>query len=272
MNVDAGQAIAQLISQAGLTAQVPTAGVTVGHIIQDDYASMSRNLRQLEFINAIAVGLNWTVRVRGTTVIVGPAPAYNEVPTLNKIWNAGAGISLSITHSPYASKNIKVRVVSYIPGTKSRVSSDADLSDPYIQSLLAGSTLNLPEVTAPSNTRGGRQVGFASGPLTESAEEIYVRHVPGITSAKADALAARIAADIAQHEYVLQMKWAPDLTELKTIAQSSPEFLINLSGVKPSARGLYHMRHVHWDWSLEEGLTVEVLAVNHTIPTNTGGE
>ena len=275
MNVDAGQAIKEIISSRGLTPVVDTAGVTVGSLLKDDNAAMGRNIRAIEFINLLARGLNWTVRVQAQTVTVGFPPERNVVPTLHKTWGVNAGMTLRVTHNPYSSKNIKVKVVSYLPKTKTRVRGSVNANDPYIQALLAGATMKLPTPKTPAKAAkaaSGRQSGFAAGALGESAAEEYVYNVPHITSDQADALAARIEAEIAMHEYIVQLEFTPTPEELTLIAQNSPNFLINLDGVKPSACGLYHMKHVRWIGSIEDGLTIQCLMANHEIPTNTGGE
>jgi hypothetical protein len=271
MNVDVGIAIAKLISSVGLTPKVQPAGVLVGKILGSDFVSIGRNLKILEFIQKLANGIGWITRCQGTTVIVGPPPSPAQVPVFTKTWSAGGALTARVKHSALHAHDIKVKVISYLPKSKGRVVTQGtqDLTD-----LLSGQTLQLPTAggTLKTPVTGGRQSGFATGNFQFSRAEEYVFQIPGLTSAQADARAAKIQAELSRHEFILDMSFTPTPEELRLMVQNSPEFLINMRGFSQASHNqLYHPRQVTWTWNLDDGLKVSILAVNHDIPT-TGGD
>jgi hypothetical protein len=233
---------------------------------------MGRNLRVLEYMQMLASGVGWIIRCQGKNVIVGPPPSKATVPTLIQTWSAGGATKLRVTHSALHAHDIKVKVLSYLPKSKSRVSSGETQST---TDLLTGQSLQVPASATPaaSNVQAGKQTGFATGNFQFSRAEEYVFHIPGLTAAQANARAALIQNEISRHEFIMELEFTPTSDDLTTLVQNSPEFLIQLRGATQASHNqLYHPRKVTWTYSLSAGLRINVLAVNHDVPVNTGGQ
>ena len=289
MNVDVGTAISGLITKYGygLTPQVGTAGVQVGHVLTEDYVSLNRNVRVFDLIQLLAQGVGWDMRVKGTTVIVGVPPVAavtqnqvvaafqtgaDQVPIFVKEWQNGAGMLFTVKHNALHSHSIKVTVVSYISGTKSPTSG---ISGQGQVAALLGMPTPIPATSALTRVRTGPQAATTSVGEGASNDEEYIFHIPGLTAAQCIEKATLIRDEISRHEFIAELTWSPSGAELDALIAATPEFAIQMTGAALHQQGhdqLYYPRQITWDYSLTEGLTVKVLMVNHPIPAPTGGE
>lgn len=268
-NVDAGAAIAALIRQYGLQAQVPTAGITVGHILTEDHVAHGRNIRVFDFIRTLANEIGWNVRVQGTVVVVGPVPDRTAVPELvRKSGDDASGFTrMRITHSALHSHDIKVKVLSYIPKTKGRSASTAQGA---VASMLG---LPPPITTASKSNAGTGKQSSGFTPVGESIniENEYVYHVVGKTTDQCDQIAANIRNEISTHEFVYDMMWAPRDSEIKQVSAAGCEFTVRVEGLQEPAFNLSVIpREVKWDWSVDAGLLIGVTGNNLPLPDDSG--
>lgn len=295
MNVDIGDAITALIKKYGygMTTQIGKAGVPVGKVLTADYVSIARNVRVFDLIQVLAQGVGWTMRTKGTTVIVGPPPVVPttqlattqaisagsvNAPVFVKQWQGpgiGGGTGLTIKHNAMHSHNIKVKVVSYV--NKSKGASSGESSDQGQSAALLG----MPAPTAStSSTPGGRQVGTTSVGEGATNDEEYIFHIPGLTAAKCITTANLIRDEISRHEFIAELTFVPTASELLTLVQASPEFAVYLTGEALHKQGhdqVYFPRRITWNYAVDAGsggggLTVSMLMVNHPVPQPTGGE
>jgi hypothetical protein len=207
----------------------------------------------------------WSVRAVGNTIVVGPPPDPNATPVLKRSLLTADFLTMSITHNALHNRNIKVKVVSYVQGTKSR--GNASKQGPI------AAMLGLPvPVSTTSTTRSGNVSGSTSAGERDNVEE-YVIPIPNLTQQMCDDRATQLAAEINRHEFVANGSMVLTLDDLKTIMQNSPDINMQLSGCsQPCNNGLYFAKHLTWTWDMEspEGLLLGFEMVNHPIPAPTG--
>jgi hypothetical protein len=278
-NVDVGVVIKKIITGVGLKANVGTAGIKVGKILKEDFASMSGTIRAMDYINALANGVGWKSRVQGQTVIVGPPILGSALPVLTKSMNDGDMLEGSVKHSALHAHNIHVKVVSYIPHSKSKHSTSHPAFNTQYAYLLNGETLDVPTLKSPAKakgsngTKGGNVGGTFSGakPADTDTEE-YVFAIPGLTKEACLKKAQLIQEELSRHEFILDVTFSPTAQDIEFLASNGPEFLFKLTGCSQKSHNqTYHPRRVSWHWSIEEGLKIQILAVNHLLPQSTGG-
>jgi hypothetical protein len=276
MNSTITSVITKLISDAGLTPKVANSPIKVGGIINDENVGMSRNMRTLDFINALAYGAGWRVRTQGTTVIVGPPPTDSNTYVLKRTWGTkSGGTKMRVTHSAFHAHDIKVTVISYIPKTKAKISSTSS----SVSALAASLGMSAPtSTTGKSKTTGqGRQSGSSASPSENPDVQHYVIEVANKTKAECDVIAANIRDTIARKEFKLDMTIVPTPQELQALIKAGTEFSIQLDGCPlVSNNGTYHPERVRYIWDLGSdgaagGLTIQIQAVNHLLPTPAGG-
>jgi hypothetical protein len=272
-NVDVGDVIRKVITDVGLTAQVGHAGVDVGKVLADDYASMSTVMKRMDYINALANGVGWKTRVVGQTVIVGPPGTTSaNLPTTVKSQGKGDLLECKVKHSALHAHNIHVKVTSYLLHNKAKHTTDFNQKYAY---LLNGQTLDVPTTQSPSQakTPSGKQSASISGaqPADTDTEE-YVFSWPGLSKDACILKAQQIQEELSRHEFILEVEFSPTQADVAFLAQNGPEFLFKLTGASQGSHNqTYHPRRVSWHWSVEGGLKINILAVNHVLPQNTGG-
>jgi len=279
MNSTVTQVLTKLIALGGigLKAQVATSTMPIGRLLSQDYVAMSNNYRIFDLMAMIADTIGWRIRVQDTTVIVGPPPTRGQVPEIAKEWGHDAGVKLKVTHSALHSRNIKVIVRSYLPRLKSAITGTgaAIATQPGTLGAPSQQPSSAPTQPAPS----GRQVGLTSVGEDYGGEIYVFNEKPGMTQAQCDIRAAAIRDDLTRHEFIAELQFAPSVDELRTLVAAGTEFTVALSGCsQPSHNGLYHPKKVTFTYDLGEtdsnsatGLTVNILMVNHELPTPSGG-
>lgn len=280
MNETVDKVIAGIITQFGLKAQVTSTSVTAGKVLNNDFVTMSRNLRAMDIVVGLADFLGWSVRVQGTTVVVGPpAQRGGSTPELSFVWNNNAGEKLSVTHDALHNRDIKVIVKSYLPRIKSRVSATATLLSGA--TLPQPSTLGLPTQGPASAQSQQPPSGMQSGYTSVGADyqtEVYVFHIPGLTADQCNAMASKIRDDITRHEFVATLEFAPDPSQIALLVPAGCEFTVQLTGCsQPSHNALYHPKQVTWTWDVGQGqgdapgLSCKIMMVNHELPAPVAG-
>jgi hypothetical protein len=276
LNQTITQVLTQLITEQGLTANVQPSSILAGKVLQDDYSFTARNVRTLEYMQALCDSVGWNIRSQWVgqypTIICGPPPDPSQVPILYHTWGGPqGGTSLIIRHNALHSHNIKVRVISYTPKTKTQAKSE------QVVDLLTGETTIIPLVSKGTQPTGnvttvGRQKGDASGQFKFSQTEEYVFHVKDVKADDAALKAQQILKYISQHEFIAEYTYMPNPDEIKILAANSPEIIISIDGLSQSSGcGFYHPKRVRWMWNMDEGLRMNMLMANHSIPTNSGG-
>lgn len=294
MNVDVTDVMRQLVNMYGYGASLVLpaglSGVKAGSILTSDYVAISRNVRCYDLMQTLAQGIGWVIRVHGTSIIFGPPPIVattvaattaaqqqnvETVPIFYKEWQNGAGMKLNVRHNALHSHNIKVKVISYIPGSKGAVSASS-------QETQLAATLGLPAPTTTTTaTPSGRQSGTTSVGDGATNDEEYVFHYPGLTAAQAQQMADMIRDEISRHEFIATLTFTPSADELSQLVSVSPEFALQLTGNSLHQQNhdqLYYPRKVTWNYDVGSGLdtgsglTVEIMMVNHVIPVPTGAQ
>lgn len=231
-NVDVTTAIRSVITGLGMNAMVNNgkpAGIDAGKILVNEFSTMSKNIKAMDYINALAFGVGWRPRAKGNTIIVGPPP--DSAPILYKSAAKGGLQNLKVKHSALHAHDISVRVVSYIPHKKTRVVATAGQGN--------------------------------------SADEQYVFSVPGLTQEVANFRATQIQAELSRHEFIAELEFAPTFDEMQFIARNSPEFNVQIEDCSQGSHNqVYTPRRVDWTWNTQQGCMLKILAVNHAIPQN----
>jgi hypothetical protein len=267
------QAISQVVSRYGLTPIITaTSGETVGKIMRDLQVSTARNLSAFGYVQSLCNGIGWDLKVRGTSVVIGPPPTASNVVVIPKQWDANSGgSSLTVQHAAYHSHDIKVRVVSYLARKKSKVAVQSPALAAFEASI--GMPPISPSAGSKARSTGGSQVGFANVPRTPSTrDEMYVYHVPGIDKAKALVMAQQIQAALSRQEILITLQWGPDLAEAVKFAGAGCEFNLLLSGVEESVINNYYWpKEITWSWSVEDGIKLSSDLANHPLPEDNQG-
>lgn len=283
-NVTVTQAITTLIKKySSLTPQVAQTSIKVGRVLKDDYVATGRSERVLDFIHLLCRDIGWKARVQGSKLIVGPPPADSSAPILRKNWatGQGAGTKLRVTHNAFHSKDIKVRVISYVPHTKTHSGSVNNVQTAAARELglPAPVAAKGPKRRAIGAPRTGRHAGFTTTGESDTSEE-YVVIIPGLTPEECFTRAQAIRDDLVMKEFVAELTFVPTTDELYALMSYGMEYVVDLRGCSQRSHNRrYYPKQVTWDWAVAqgssgdaEGLTCTVLMVSLPLPAPTGGE
>jgi len=292
--------IAEVVKRYGLNPIITAAsGETVGKAMRDLQQHSARNLNAFQYVQSLANAVGWDLRAQGTSIIIGPPPDPSSALVIPKIWDTiQGGSELDFEHDAYHNHHIKVKVVSYLPRSKSKITAQSAaaiaLGIPAPVAPSAGSypgtsaspvqgsaatSLGMPS-PAPSGGRGvsgvklGSQSGYANVPRTPSTrDEMYVIHTSSKNQADCQAMANRLRDQISRHEITGTLTWEPDMAEAATFAKAGVLFNILLSGVieEPVFNSHYWPKAVNWDWTIPEGLKLAVDVANHILPEDNQG-
>jgi hypothetical protein len=175
----------------------------------------------------------------------GPPPASNQYPVVGLRWigpqsnpQQGDLTGCRIQHAARRSHAITVRVDGYDAKNKKRNSA----------------------------TYGPAGFGGAGSTTPTNGVQYRLVHQPGdLPSLRA--LAFKVWHDLVHREYIATLELVPDAALMQTIAQSGSDFLVSLSGVKPSHALIYSVRHVkvaiQAGDSTEPSLKVTLLCANY---------
>lgn len=234
LNVDVTTAISNVITNLGMQANVNNgqpSGIDAGNLLVNDFSTMTKNIKAMDYINLLAFGVGWRPRVQGNVIIVGPPPY--SAPVLSKSVAKGGLIKCNVKHSALHAHDISVRVVSYVPNHKTRVVA-----------------------TAGTTGQGG-----------DTTDEQYVFSIPGLDQNSANYRATQIQAELSRHEFILEMEFALDSYTLPFLVKNSPEFQIQLEDASQESHNqLYTPRRVNWYWDQDKGGYINIVAVNHAEP------
>jgi hypothetical protein len=194
----------------------------------------------------------YILRCHNGNFYYGPPPADNQVPVLGLSWigtpdNPAQGdmLSCQIVHAARRTHAISVRVDGY--DAKKKVHNAV--------------------------TYGPSGFGGATEPSPDAIQYRFVHYPGDITSLRAKAY--QIWHDIVHREYIATVEVIPDAAMMQMIANSGIDFLVQLTGVKPSHALLYQVRHasvsIEAGDSDEPSLKVKLLLCNHADEVG-GGE
>jgi hypothetical protein len=215
---------------------VGKAGYTDGEYLK---ANRARTMWD-ELVDAALLD-SYIVRVRNGDFYYGPPPAANTFPVVGLKWigipsnpQQGDLLSCKVQHAARKTHNISIRV---------------DGTD-------YGKKVHNTVVWPPGS------------PLepTDGRIQYRVIHNPG-DKASLKRIAQAMYEDLVHREYIATIEFVPDPPFMQMLAKQGSDFLIYLSGIKPSQEILYNVRHCKVDIvagdSEEPSLKITCTAVNH---------
>lgn len=116
--------------QHGLTVQATPTFTLAGTYYANDHTTLTSDITEWDLMNYLATQEGFTLRVKGNTLYFGPLSSF--LKTTPKIYVHGQNVkTLKLSRSPHASKDIKVEVVTWDPGKKTRIVTTATNSTTY---------------------------------------------------------------------------------------------------------------------------------------------
>lgn len=224
--------------QQGLTVVATPTYTLAGTYYANDHTTLTSNITQWDLMNYLAQQEGFMLRVVGNTLYFGPRSQFLKTTSLPYIWGQNIK-TLQVTRTPHASKNIKVEVVTWNPGKKSRI------------------------VTTASNTTTYAKRVTGTGGHQEWVESYYF---PGLTRNQAQQRADAILQQLSESELVIQMT-----------GQGNPDFDIIQSmdlkglGLGIDGQPFYPTQVSHAFDAKNSGYLITTTACNLQLTTNPAG-
>lgn len=129
-NRTSSQIVTTFGQQFGLTVQATATSTLAGTYYANDHTTLTSDITMWDLMNFLAQQEGFTLRVFGNTLYFGPRSSFLKSPALPYVWGQNIK-SLQLTRTPHASKNIKVEVVTWHPGKKTRIVATAQNSTTF---------------------------------------------------------------------------------------------------------------------------------------------
>jgi hypothetical protein len=213
---------------------------------ETQFLKASRSRSMWDELQDAAIQDAYVLRTHNGNFYYGPPPADNEVPIVNlrrigtpEDPQQGDLLSCKIQHAARRTHAITVRVDGY--DAKKKVHN--------------------------SVTHGPSGFGGVGSPIPGNGIQYRSVHYPGdIPSLRAQAY--KIWHDLVHREYIATLELVPDAPLMQMIANNGIDFLVQLSGCKPSHNLLYQVRHckvsIEAGDSDEPSLKLSLLMCNHS--------
>lgn len=122
--------VTMFAQQQGLRVQVTPTYTLVGTYYSNDQVQLTTDITQWDLMNYLAQQEGFTLRVVGNTLYFGPRDSFLKSTTLPYTWGQNIK-SWHLQRTPHAAKNIKVEVITWVPGKKTRHVATASNTTTY---------------------------------------------------------------------------------------------------------------------------------------------
>lgn len=126
--------VTMFAQQQGLQTQITPTYTLAGTYYSNDQVQLTTDITQWDLMNYLAGQEGFTLRVVGKTLYFGPRDSFLKSTTLPYTWGQNVK-SLHLQRTPHASKDIKVEVITWQPGKKTRIVTSAANTTTYAKKV-----------------------------------------------------------------------------------------------------------------------------------------
>lgn len=121
-------------TQQGLQTEVTPTYTMAGTYYDSDHVQLTTDITQWDLMNYLAQQEGFTLRVVGNTLFFGPRDSFLKSTAIPYTWGQNIK-SLHLGRTPHASKDIKVEVITWQPGKKTRIVATATNPTSYAKKV-----------------------------------------------------------------------------------------------------------------------------------------
>jgi phage protein D len=126
--------VATFAAQYNLQTQITPTYTLAGTYYSDDQVQLTTDITQWDLMNYLAGQEGFTLRVVGNTLYFGPRDSFLKSTTLPYTWGQNVK-RLHLQRTPHAAKDIKVEVITWQPGKKTRIVATATNATSYAKKV-----------------------------------------------------------------------------------------------------------------------------------------
>lgn len=223
--------------QQGLTPSVTPTYTLAGQYYSNDHTTLTTDITQWDLMNYLANQEGFTLRVKENTLYFGPRDSFLKSTDLKYTWGQNVN-SIQISRSPHASKDIKVEVITWDSGKKTRHVT-----------------------TAKNSTTYAKRVTGTSG----HQEWVETYYVPGLTREQAQRKADAILNELSLSEIT---------GEIRSIGNDAQDIdqPITIHGVGLGLSQMFWPNRITHSFDSNQGTySLDFTFSNLSLPTNSGG-